>query len=33
VAELEKELSRQKDLSNEKKANQNKDITELEKKI
>lgn len=33
VADLEKELSRQKDLSNEKKANQNKDITELEKKI
>lgn len=29
VKELEKELARQKEISNEKKANQNKDIIEL----
>jgi TolA-binding protein len=33
VKELERELARQKEISNEKKTNQNKDIIELEKKI
>lgn len=33
VKELEKELARQKEISYEKKTNQNKDIVELENKI
>jgi hypothetical protein len=33
VKELERELTHQKEISNDKKTNQNKDIVELEKKI